>query len=207
MGIVTQIRNRFSDELIFESDVGGETASIRLGAAIKLALKAAANLQWADLRGANLQWADLQGADLRGANLQWADLHGADLQGADLRGANLQWADLHGADLQWADLQGADLRGADLLDDLKLVGNRPLLQVGPIGSRVDYLTAFLTENGVYLRTGCFFGTVAEFRASLAKTHVGNIHALEYSSALDLISRHAEIWSTEGAGSMGMLKAE
>ena len=192
MGIVTQIRNRFSDELIFESDVGGETASIRLGAAIKLALKAAAHLQWADLRGANLQWADLQGADL---------------QGADLRGANLQWADLHGADLQWADLQGADLRGADLLDDLKLVGNRPLLQVGPIGSRVDYLTAFLTENGVYLRTGCFFGTVAEFRASLAKTHVGNIHALEYSSALDLISRHAEIWSTEGAGSMGMLKAE
>ena len=197
MGIVTQIRNRFSDELIFESDVGGETASIRLGAAIKLALKAAANLRGADLRGAHLQW-----ADLRGANLQWADL-----QGADLRGANLQWADLHGADLQWADLQGADLRGADLLDDLKLVGNRPLLQVGPIGSRVDYLTAFLTENGVYLRTGCFFGTVAEFRASLAKTHVGNIHALEYSSALDLISRHAEIWSTEGAGSMGMLKAE
>ena len=121
---------------------------------------------------------------------------GADLRGADLRGANLYGADLRGANLRGANLYGADLGGANLGEDVKLVGDRPILQIGPIGSRSDYLTAFFTDRGIYLRTGCFFGTLVEFRASLAKTHDGNTHATEYEAALHLILRHRELWKGE-----------
>ena len=105
-------------------------------------------------------------------------------------------ADLRGADLRGANLYGADLGGANLGEDVKLVGDRPILQIGPIGSRSDYLTAFFTDRGIYLRTGCFFGTLVEFRASLAKTHDGNTHATEYEAALHLILRHRELWKGE-----------
>ena len=116
------ILNRCSGDVQFSADIDcAEDAltSIKLGLAVKVAIKERANLRGANLRGANLQDANLQDADLRGANLQDANLWGADLQGADLwganlRGANLQDADLRGANLQDADLRGANLRGADL---------------------------------------------------------------------------------------------
>jgi hypothetical protein len=213
---LTKILNRFTGSLIFEAEVDGGTESIRLGLAAKRAYKGGADLRGADLRGANLYGADLRGANLRGANLRGADLYGANLGGAnlyradlyeadlreaDLRGANLYGADLYGADLRGANLRGANLYGADLGganlgEDVKLVGDRPILQIGPIGSRSDYLTAFFTDRGIYLRTGCFFGTLVEFRASLAKTHDGNTHATEYEAALHLILRHRELWKGE-----------
>ena len=221
MKALTKILNRFTGSLIFEAEVDGGTESIRLGLAAKLAYKGEADLRGADLRGANLYGADLRGADLReadlrganlgeadlrGANLREADLReadlgeadlgGANLRGADLRGANLYGANLGGANLRGANLRGANLYGANLGEDVKLVGDRPILQIGPIGSRSDYLTAFFTDRGIYLRTGCFFGTLVEFRASLAKTHDGNTHATEYEAALHLILRHRELWKGE-----------
>jgi len=181
-----------------EADLGG--ANLR-GADLRGANLYGADLRGANLRGANLRGANLYGANLGGANLYRADLYEADLREADLRGANLYGADLYGADLRGANLRGANLHGADLGganlgEDVKLVGDRPILQIGPIGSRSDYLTAFFTDRGIYLRTGCFFGTLVEFRASLAKTHDGNTHATEYEAALHLILRHRELWKGE-----------
>lgn len=60
-----------------------------------------------------------------------------------------------------ANLRGADLRGAYLGGDKKLIGDRPVFMVGPIGSRCDYFTAYLTDKGIYLSAGRFFGTVIE----------------------------------------------
>jgi hypothetical protein len=111
------IKNRWAGSVIFtaEIDATNETAaSIKLGLAVRVAVKANADLCWADLRGADLRGADLRGADLCWADLREADLREADLRGADLRGADLCWADLREADLRGADLRGADLRGADL---------------------------------------------------------------------------------------------
>jgi uncharacterized protein YjbI with pentapeptide repeats len=201
LGILTQIKNHFSGSLIFEAEVDGETASIRLGLVARLALKTGANLRGANLRGANLREANLceanlYGADLRGANLCEANLCEADLRGADLREADLREADLRGADLRGANLREADLREADLLDDVKLIGDRPVIQIGPIGSRSDYMMAFITTDGLYLRTGCFFGTLADFRTTLARTHGDNIHATEYCAALEFASRHAELWTPQ-----------
>ena len=98
--------------------------SIKVGLAVRWAIKNSANLRSANLRSANLRSADLAGADLRSANLRSADLGGAnlrsadlgsaDLGGANLRSANLRSADLGGADLGGANLGGADLRSANL---------------------------------------------------------------------------------------------
>ena len=170
----------------------------------------AANLGYANLGYANLRGADLRGADLGGANLYGADLYGADLRAANLYGANLRAADLGYADLRGADLGDANLRGADLGDadlrgaDLggagKLTGDRPYFAVGPIGSRQDVLAAFLTEKGVYLRAGCFFGTVEQFREKLTDEHGDNVHAVEYQAALQLVLAHYEAWPAQEAAS-------
>ena len=157
-----------------------------------------ANLYGADLCGANLRSADLCGANLRSANLYGANLYGADLRsanlyGADLCGANLYGANLRSANLYGANLYGANLYGANLGDAGKLTGARPYFAVGPIGSRQDVLAAFLTEKGIYLRAGCFFGTVEEFRDKLQGEHGDNAHAVEYRAALVLVEAHYNAW--------------
>jgi hypothetical protein len=173
------------------------------GADLRGAYLRGADLSDAYLRGADLSDADLSGANLRGAYLRGADLSGADLSGAylsyaDLRGAYLRGAYLRGADLSGADLSGAYLRGADLsgayLRGEKLVGDRPFLSVGPIGSRSDTLMAFITDSGVMICAGCFFDTRAEFELQLSLTHGDNEHGKEYRAALALIDKHAELWT-------------
>ena len=125
--------------------------------------------------------------------LEAAVKSGAYLRGADLRGAYLGGADLYGANLRGADLYGANLGGANL-GDKKLIGGRPFLQMGPIGSRSDYLLAFLTDKGIYIRTGCFEGTLEQFQTAVRETHgaIGT-HAEEYTAALVLIGMHAQLW--------------
>jgi hypothetical protein len=159
-----------------------------------------ANLYGADLRGANLYGADLRGADLCGANLCGADLrganlYGADLRGADLRGANLSKADLRGANLYGADLRGADLCGANLCgaklqtktgDPLELAGRRPVLTIGPIGSRDGILLAFNTDQGIYVHCGCFWDTLDAFAAAVEKTHGDNQHGRDYRNVIMLL---------------------
>jgi len=113
---------------------------------------------------------------------------GADLFGADLSRADLSRANLSGANLSRANLSGANLFG------FLLVGDRPIFQIGPIGSRCDYLTGYLTDNGVMIRTGCFFGTMDEFKDKLSETHGTNIHGAEYRAAIELIRVHAELWT-------------
>ena len=170
------IKHRFTDEVLY---AGGGT----LRDVVVAAVKSGADLSSASLSGAHLYGADLSGADLRGASLSGAHLSGADLRGADLSGANL-----YGADLYDAHLSGADLRGS------KLVGERPILQIGPLGSRSDYLVAYLTDAGMMISAGCFFGTLDEFRAACDKTHGDSIHGREYAAAIQMIEAHALLWT-------------
>lgn len=87
-----------------------------------------------------------------------------------------------------ANLRGADLRGK------KLAGDRPFFTIGPIGSRNDYLQAFITDAGVMIRAGCFFDTRDQFELAIAETHGMNNHGTEYLAALALIDAHAELWA-------------
>ncbi len=107
--------------------------------------------------------------------------------------ANLAGADLAGAKLARANLADAKLRAKGGLD-LVLVGERPCLQIGPIGSRHDHMAAFITDAGVYVRAGCFWDTLDAFRRAVAETHGGGLHAREYHSAIALVETHAELWT-------------
>ena len=132
-------------------------------------------------------------AALEQATSKRAYLSGAYLRGADLSGAYLSGADLRGADLSGAYLSGAYLSGADL-SGAKLIGNRPILQIGPIGSRSDYLHSFITDAGVKIQAGCFFGSLDEFKAACDETHGDNKHGEEYAAAVLMIEAHAAIWT-------------
>ena len=123
--------------------------------------------------------------------IQWAQARGI-IPNATTA-AQLKKANLSGARLSRANLSGADLSGADLFG-AKLIGERPVLQIGHIGSRCDYFVAYLTDQGVKLRTGCFFGAVDQFREKLSEEHGTNKHAMEYTAALELIRVHAELWT-------------
>ena len=168
------------------------------GAHLRGANLSGADLSGADLRGADLSGADLSGADLRDADLRDAYLRGADLRGAYLRGAYLPGAHLRGVDLRGANLSGADLRGADLggaklTDELTLVGERPVISIGPVGSRSDTLFGFVTNQGLRVRTGCFFGAPEEFATAVQAEHGTTAFGREYLRALELLELHTELY--------------
>lgn len=145
-----------------------------------------ANLGGADLGGANLGGADLVGAYLRGANLGGAYLYDADLRGANLRGANLGGANLRGAYLYGADLRGANLRGANLRDEIKLLSGDSIFRISDIGSRMGTTFAYNTDKGIYVKCGCFFGTLDEFDAKVEQTHGDNKHGKVYKAVIEVI---------------------
>ena len=111
------VTNRFTGRVQFTAEIDcfeEESDSVKLGLAVKWAVKTDANLVGADLAGADLTGANLTGAGLAGANLTDANLVGADLARANLTRANLVGANLTGANLTRANLVGANLTGADL---------------------------------------------------------------------------------------------
>jgi uncharacterized protein YjbI with pentapeptide repeats len=200
-----EIKCRFSGSVLFSHECEGNTIKITLEVAVVAganlasanlagAYLAGAYLAGAYLAGANLAGANLAGANLASANLASANLASANLASANLAGANLAGAYLAGAYLAGANLAGANLAGAYLAGGEILKGERPILQIGPIGSRCAYFAAFLTDKGLRLRAGCFFGSREEFEKQLDETHEENDHAKEYKAALALIDCHAEVWT-------------
>lgn len=116
-----------------------------------------------------------------GADLREAGLREADLQGAHLRGAGLQGANLQGVDLRGVDLQGAVIRR--------------ILQIGPIGSRGDYLVVWCMDDGTYrYSTGCQIQIAEEdFRSRVVATHNGNEHGRAYMEAIEFAHRICAIY--------------
>ena len=106
-------------------------------------------------------------------------------------------ADLRDADLRDADLCGACLTGAKVGkggDEATLVGSRPVVQIGPIGSRNDWLLVFWCgDDGVRISAGCQKQiSEAHFLKRLAYRHgegdQANIHAQHYIEALAFAKR-------------------
>ena len=194
------IRHRWTDAVLYSHETTDErqASGLAMRDALEAAVKSNADLSKANLFGADLSGADLSGADLSGADLSRATLFGADLSRAELSRAELSRADLSEADLSEADLSGADLSGANLskakVRNLTLTGPRPFLAIGPIGSESRTVFAWLTESGLRIQAGCFFGNRDEFTAQLSKTHGDNEHAQEYTAALVLIDAHAKLWA-------------
>ena len=147
-----EINNRFNGAVQFTAEIdcdSGASSAVRIGLAVK----------WAVKTGVYLGGADLRGADLSGADLSYADLSCAYLSGADLSGAKLHGADLSGADLSGAKLHGADLSGVDLIH---------------CGSRSDGYEFFAhVRNGnLWIMAGCRYFTVADAKVHWANTRAG-----------------------------------
>ena len=135
----------------------------------------------------DLRNASLDGASLDGASLRYASLDGASLRNASLDGASLRYASLDGASLDGASLYGASLDGASL-EGAKLWSKRPIIQLGPCGSRNAYTNVFFFADGSepLIKTGCFSGKLEEFRAAIHKTHGGTFLEREYLALADHI---------------------
>ena len=89
--------------------------------------------------------------------------------------ANLSGTDLHGADLHGADLSGA------------VLGETKIIQLGPLGSRKDYLVVKRFKDGsTEAMTGCFHGSLEKFAAAVEETHKDHAQFLiEYRAAIQL----------------------
>jgi len=204
-----EIKHRFTGAVLFAL----ETDSMLL--CVEAAVKSGADLRWSDLRwsnlrGSNLSGSDLSGSDLRGSDLSGSDLRGSNLSGSDLRWSDLRWSNLSGSDLRWSDLRwsnlrgsnlsGSDLSGAHLQDThgqkLTLLDDHAVLQLGPLGSRSDYLIAFRTDRGPWLRAGCFWGDLAAFKAAVEETHGAAKHGDEYRAAVAFIEAWNATWTAK-----------
>ena len=181
-----EIRNRFTGEVLFTAQIAcspEELPSVKLGLAVKCAIKEKANLARADLAGADLAGANLAGANLAGVYLAGADLAGANLAGANLAGVYLAGADLAGANLAGANLAPETLRSfkADLWLTLSMIG-------GPMEAQ--HLIVKLRAGGVDGSTygkgnecACLVGTIAA-------THGKGGETLDHNAC-----RPAERWFT------------
>lgn len=64
--------------------------------------------------------------------------------------------------------------------------NNDFLVIGPIGSRFDYTTFYITkDNSIWVCCGCFTGSIEDFAKKVQFTHRNNYHAKEYFSAIEL----------------------
>jgi len=145
-----EIKNRWTQQVQFTAEIDcdeGASVRIKLGLAIKVALKGGADLRGAYLRGADLCRANLSYANLSYANLSYANLSYANLSYADLRGADLRGADLGNADLSNANLRGGDLRGADL-------GGLILLARATRSDGHEYFAWSSILGGMVIKAGC-----------------------------------------------------
>ena len=186
-----EIKHRWTGAVLFTAELGAEyeakSDGVTLGAAIKLAFRARADLTGANLAGANLTGANLTGANLARAYLADAYLAGANLAGANLAGAYLARADLARANLARADLAGAYLARADLARAVDVIDAGTPNGWRAIGWR---------RNGVLrVRVGCRDFTVAEGREYWR----GESERREVMAALDYIEAVARLRGWPEAG--------
>jgi hypothetical protein len=189
-----EINNRYHGSIQFTAEIDcaeDDVHEVKLGLAVKWAIKSGANLDGANLRGANLDGANLHGANLDGANLRGANLHGANLRGANLDGANLRGANLDGANLHGANLHGANLHGANL--DGAYLGDQWIIQ-GPVRSDgyAFFLMKLKDEAGPMVRAGCRWLTVPQAREHWTCTRGGTPLGDETFAILDFLELAAII---------------
>lgn len=86
-----------------------------------------------------------------------------------------------------ANLGGAYLGDANLGDEWgELQSSSDVLTVGPIGSRNDYTTIYHTDKGIFVRCGCFRGSLNEFSEKVKETHGESKHAKDYLALIDFV---------------------
>ena len=177
-----EVKNRFTGKVQFIAEIECDESasrSVKLGLAVKWAVRTDANLGGADLWNADLRGANLGGADIRDADLWNADLRNANLRGANLGGADIRDADLWNADLRNANLRGANLGGADLW-------NADLISLGSRSDGYDFY-AQIKDGETWIKAGCRYFSATDARKHWSDTRGGTALGDESQAMID----HAE----------------
>lgn len=120
-----------------------------------------------------------------------ADMTSCTFDNCSFVGANLGYADMRRCHFDENTL--SEFQNTTVFDGLRLISENPILQIGPIGSRHDYLLAFMTDKGVVVNAGCFRGTLKSFQEQVRDTHANNPEYMDaYEAAIRMIRSHAKI---------------
>lgn len=180
--------------------------SIKLGLAVKAAIKERANFN-----SANLPEANLSRADLSMANFNEACLYKANFIKANLTNANFAWANLTGANLTGANLIGTYFAKANLAEtilsdanfngaifvDTKFsgatIGEHILTGIIARATRLDGHEFFLfgTEGGHIIRADFQTLTIQSYRLHVAKAYPDTPKATETLAILDYFERRLD----------------
>jgi len=86
---------------------------------------------------------------------------------------------------------------AEVYGDARVYKSTHLLQVGAIGSRDGTTTFFRTkEKEIYVKCGCFEGSIEEFEKKVVTTHAGTKHEKTYKLAIELAKAQIELEEEE-----------
>lgn len=138
----------------------------------------AASFFGAQAKNARFCRANLHNANFARAEAIMANFSGADLHGMSLRHTNAKMAVFDGANLFRTEFTRADIAEADF-------GAATVIQLGPLGSRREYMTVTRHRDGtVAAQTGCFWGNLEELEASALERHGSESQYLqEYQAAI------------------------
>jgi hypothetical protein len=70
------------------------------------------------------------------------------------------------------------------------------LQIGPGGSSGRMLYAIRHDDGLRIKTGCFWGTIDEFRAAVNEKAANDPHRQYYTAVLALLLVQQALWENE-----------
>lgn len=181
-------------EVLFSHDVADNTFKLTVEAAVN----AGANLSYANMRGQDLMGAYMRGARMECADLSYARMCGANIVNANMAGANMDRTYLDGVSYGL----NTNFEGVTIRDGCKLAGERPIFQIGPVGSCCDYLVVYNTDKGLRFDAGDL-GQVTreafEARLFLPHRHRDSIYIDEYKAALSFIDARIALLKSTKSG--------
>ena len=129
------VKNHLTGKVQFTAEIDAketDSTSVKLGLAVRWAVKNNISLV-----GANMEGANMEGAYMRGANMEGAYMRGANMEGANMEGANMKGANMEGA-----------------------INAPNIFSFGPIGKEWRTAYAYEHEGKVNIRLGCFNDTTS-----------------------------------------------
>ena len=168
--------------------------------------------------GQRFEYADLSGMDLSKLNIKFGCFYGTKFYGTTFDGTKFDGTKFDGAKFDGTKFYGTTFDGTKF-DGTKFDGTtfdgttfygttfkrtcfagkeivdcaRPIFAIHPLGSEQRTMYAVLTKKGIHILTGCFSGSVDEFKAAIEKKHGDNAHDQEYLAALTLVELHFKLW--------------
>ena len=76
---------------------------------------------------------------------------------------------------------------AAVYGNAEVYGNADYIQISPLGSQNEILTAFKgKDKKIYCSRGCFYGTISEFSKKVEEKHRNTKYGKEYKAAITMI---------------------